>query len=112
MYEPLKDETSVEGPVATEYPYNIEQENADRGAQIIQVESSKLTPVLVALAALALLTAGLALGVSFWGTNSYSRDYKELERENRLLQLKVDEFRMALMAAGIDPNPHVKGESK
>ena len=43
---------------------------------------------------------------------SLERDYKELERENRLVQLKIDEYRMALMNAGIDPNPHLDGESK
>lgn len=37
--------------------------------------------------------------------------YKELEREYRLLQLKVDEHRAAMMAAGIDPNFHLEGES-
>jgi hypothetical protein len=97
----------------TEQPLDyVGYQDADSASQIIQVESSKLTPLLVALAALALLTAGIALGISVVGVQSYSRDYKELERENRLLQLKVDEFRMALMKANIDPNPHPEGESK
>ncbi len=94
-----------------DYPY-IGRQDADSASQIIQVESSKLTPLLVALAALAMLTAGVALGISVVGVQNYSRDYKELERENRVLQLKVDEFRMALIAANIDPNPHAEGESK
>lgn len=86
---------------------------ADRGgANVTQVESSRLTPLLVALSAFALLVGGVALGVAMSALDNYSRDYKELERENRLLQLKVDEFRMALITAGIDPNPHAKGESK
>jgi hypothetical protein len=97
----------------TEQPLDyVGFQDADSASQIIQVESSKLTPLLVALAALALLTAGIALGISLVGVQSYSRDYKELERENRLLQLKVDEFRIALMNANIDPNPHLDGEQK
>lgn len=39
------------------------------------------------------------------------QSYRELEREYRLLQLKVDEHRAAMMAAGIDPNFHLEGES-
>lgn len=92
--------------------YPIGRQDADSASQIIQVESSKLTPLLVALSAVSLLISGLALGVGWWSTASYSRDYKELERENRLLQLKVDEFRIALLNAHIDPNPHVEGEQK
>jgi hypothetical protein len=88
--------------------YGINQRNARQGAQVMQVESSRLTPLLVALAAIALLIAGLSLGVSWWATTAY----REMERENRLLQLKVDEFRMALITANINPNPHAEGESK
>ena len=62
--------------------------------------------------ALALICAGVALGLSIMVTYVQATAYKELERENRLLQLKVDEFRMALIAAGIDPNPHLEAESK
>ena len=62
--------------------------------------------------ALALICAGVALGLSIMVTYTQATAYKELERENRLLQLKVDEFRMALISAGIDPNPHLEGESK
>lgn len=86
---------------------------ADRGgANVTQVESSRLTPLLVALSAFALLVAGTALGMAFSALDNYSRDYKELERETRLQQMKLDEFRMALITAGIEPNPHAKGESK
>jgi len=42
--------------------------------------------------------------------DKWSQSYTELERENRLAQLKIDEFRMALMNAGIEPNPHLSGE--
>lgn len=40
-----------------------------------------------------------------------SESYRQLEREYRLLQLKVDEHRAAMMAHGIDPNFHLEGES-
>lgn len=56
--------------------------------------------------------AGLALGIGIYGLIAHSRDYRELEREVRLQQLKLDEYRMALMSADIDPNPHLKGEAK
>jgi hypothetical protein len=94
--------------MSSEFPYSIDADADNRSAQVVQVESSRLTPLLVALAAVALLISGLSLGVSWWATTAY----REMERENRLLQLKVDEFRMALLNARIDPNPHVEGESK
>ena len=90
------------------------------------IESSRLVPWML----FACIMSGLALGISsmtvYTQATAYrelERDnkmvadiqaaaYRELERENRLLQLKVDEFRMALVTAGINPNPHVKGESK
>jgi hypothetical protein len=40
-----------------------------------------------------------------------AESYRQLEREYRLLQLKVDEHRAAMMAHGIDPNFHLEGES-
>lgn len=60
----------------------------------------------------ALVLASIALGVSIFTIVGSSRDYRELEREVRLQQLKLDEYRVALMKADIDPNPHVEGESK
>lgn len=62
--------------------------------------------------ALALIMAGIALGLSIAVVYVQAIAYHELEREVRLQQLKVDEFRMALITAHIDPNPHVVGESK
>lgn len=62
--------------------------------------------------ALALVLSGIALGLSIMVVYVQATAYRELERESRLLQLKVDEFRMALITAGIDPNPHAEGESK
>ena len=58
------------------------------------------------------LLSGFAMAGSIYANVYLGSAYKELERENRLLQLKVDEFRMALMKAGIDPNPHLDGESQ
>ena len=72
------------------------------------VESSRLVPWML----FACIMSGLALGISSMTGYTQATAYRELERENRVLQLKVDEFRMALITAGIDPNPHVKGESK
>ena len=72
------------------------------------VESSRLVPWML----FACIMSGLALGISSMTVYTQATAYRELERENRLLQLKVDEFRVALVTAGIDPNPHVKGESK
>lgn len=56
--------------------------------------------------------AGVAFGMSVMTIYLFGTSYRELERESRLQQLKMDEFRMALMKADIDPNPHVDGESK
>ena len=36
----------------------------------------------------------------------------EMRREIRFQSLRLDEYRVALMNAGIDPNPHVDGEMK
>lgn len=72
------------------------------------IESSRLVPWML----FACLVAGLSLGVSALTAYMQATAYRELERENRLLQLKVDEFRMALIKANIDPNPHPDGESE
>jgi hypothetical protein len=77
-------------------------------ASVVNVETSRLVPWML----LAVLAAGVSLGLSVTTIYIQATAYRELERENRLLQLKVDEFRMALIAADIDPNPHAKGESK
>ena len=79
-----------------------------QGASIVQLESSRLVPWLILVA----LLAGGALCTSLLTVYIQATAYRELERENRLLQLKVDEFRMALITADIDPNPHAQGESK
>lgn len=72
--------------------------------------------------ALALILAGLALGLSVGGfvfqisqmqdwKDDQAVRYRELERETRLLQLKVDDMAVALKARGIDPTPSHEGNS-
>ena len=90
----------------TDYP--IRAHNRGRSAQVIQVESSRLVPLLVALAACGLALAGLATGVAFWAL-SYA---DKARMEARILQVKVEGFENALHAQGIDPNPHLPGEPK
>lgn len=68
--------------------------------------------ILITDKTVALVLAGIALGLGAVTLVVSARDYRELEREVRLQQLKLDEYRVALMNAGIDPNPHVEGESK
>ena len=61
--------------------------------------------------ALALICAGVALGLSIMVTYVQATAYRELEREARLLQLKVDDMAVALKARGIDPTPSHEGNS-
>lgn len=61
--------------------------------------------------ALALVLSGVALGLSIMVCYVQSTAYRELERENRLLQLKVDDMAVALKARGIDPTPSHEGNS-
>ena len=77
-------------------------------ANVTILEPGKLLPWMM----LACILSGVALGLSVVTLHNQAQAYKELERENRLAQLKIDEFRMALMNAGIDPNPHLEAESK
>lgn len=86
--------------------YAVRARNDRRSAQVIQVESSRLIPLLISLAAMGLVLAGLATGVAFWAL-SYA---DKARMEARLLQVKVEGFENALHARGIDPNPHLKGE--
>jgi len=68
------------------------------------VESSRLIPWMMLSAVL----AGISLSLSIVMT----LQVLETKREVRFQQLKIDEYRMALLAAGIDPNPHLKGEMR
>ena len=86
---------------------SIEVRNGS-GATVSIVETSKVMPWLM----LTCILSGFALAAAIYANVQYGQAYRELERENRLVQLKIDEYRMALMNAGIDPNPHLDGESK
>jgi hypothetical protein len=88
----------------TDYP--IRAHNKGRSAQVIQVESSRLIPLLVAITACGMVLAGLATGVAFWAL-SYA---DKARMEARVLQIKVEGFENALHARGIDPSPHLKGQ--
>lgn len=83
-------------------------------ATVVQIESSKLLPWLI----LSCLLSGFAVASSI-GAYALHRNtafivdtrYKELERENRLTQLQVDNMKVAMLNAGVDPAPHLKGEA-
>ena len=71
------------------------------------VESSRLIPWLLLIAIL----SGLAVGLSIVTIYVQATAYGELEREVRLAQLQLDNMKIAMLAAGIDPSPHLEGES-
>lgn len=68
------------------------------------VESSRLIPWMM----LSSILSGFAMALSI----ILLVQVMEVKRELRFAELKVDEYRAALLAAGIDPNPHLKGEMR
>jgi hypothetical protein len=84
-----------------------ERRHYSPSAHVQQVESHKLIPTLIALAIVNALIAGVALGIALWAL-SYA---DKARMEARVEQVKTEGFYRALIAAGIDPNPHVKGEN-
>lgn len=42
----------------------------------------------------------------------WAQAYKELERENRLAQKGLDDMRVEMLRVGLNPNPHMTGESR
>lgn len=85
--------------------------NADfRGAHgvIMQVEASKLLPWLMLISIL----SGIAVALAIMTLIVYSQNYRELERENRLMQQKYDDMKVEFLSRGMNPNPHMPGESK
>ncbi len=92
----------------TEYdePPFIHNNAGERANAYMSIESNRLAPLLVALAAVGLFVAGISLGVGFWAL-SYA---DKARMESRILQVKVEGFENALHAKGIDPNPHLPGE--
>jgi hypothetical protein len=57
------------------------------------------------------ILAGMAAGLSLVTIYVQATAYGELEREVRLSQLQLDNMKIAMLAAGIDPAPHLEGES-
>jgi hypothetical protein len=57
------------------------------------------------------ILAGLAAGLSLATIYVQATAYDELEREVRLAQLQLDNMKIAMLVAGIDPSPHLEGES-
>jgi len=57
------------------------------------------------------LLSGIAVASSIAVFYVQATSYRELEREVRLLQLQTDNLKVAMLAAGIDPAPHLKGEN-
>ncbi len=92
--------------MVTDQPLDFEANNDNRSAQIVQIETSRLTPLLVAISACGMVLAGLGLGVGLWAL-SYA---DKARMESRLPQVKVEGFEKALWAAKIDPNPHLPGQ--
>lgn len=72
------------------------------------VESSKLVPWLM----LVCLLSGIALALAIMTLVVYSQNYRELERENRLMQQKYDDMKVEFLSRGMNPHPHMPGESK
>lgn len=48
------------------------------------------------------ILSGFALALGLMSIIMYQTNYKELEREYRLTQLEIDDFRIALIQAGIE----------
>ena len=72
------------------------------GANVSIVETSKLLPWMFIVC----LLSGFSLAASIYVNVQYAQAYKELERENRLAQLEIDDFRIAMIRAGIEIEEH------
>ena len=91
----------------TEYDTpDIEQRNAPQGAQVIQIESTRLVPVLIAITAIASILSGIALGFAL----KASAESDSARRQARASEMRVEGFTRALIAHNIDPYPHIQGE--
>lgn len=75
---------------------------------IMMTDTSKLLPWMMFIAIL----SGLALAMAVMAIIMYSQSYRELERENRLLQQKYDDMKVEFLSRGMNPHPHLPGESK
>lgn len=54
--------------------------------------------------------SGIALGLSATMIYIQATAYRTLERESRLAQLEIDNFRAVLHDAGLDPDAHKSGD--
>jgi hypothetical protein len=93
----------------TEYDdeYSIHNQAGERANAYMVVESAKFTPLLVALAAVALFVAGISLGMAAWAMHRADA----AEREALVAKLRTEGFTRALISKGIDPYPHLTGEN-
>lgn len=86
---------------------NLERRHYSPSASLHHIESNKLIPTLIAISIMNALIAGLSLGIAFWALSWADK----ARMEARVEQVKTEGFYRALIAAGIDPNPHVEGEN-
>lgn len=61
-----------------------------------------LSVIVAGIAVLISLVSAYASMQANLRTEMYAQSYKELEREYRLLQLEIDDFRIAIIKAGIE----------
>ena len=76
-------------------------------ANVTILEPSRLLPWLALCCVLSGIAVAMSISVFYVQANSY----RELEREVRLLQLQSDNMKVAMLAAGLDPAPHLRGEN-
>lgn len=85
----------------------ISQRNAPQGAQVLQYESNRLVPLLVALAAIGMVLSGVAFGVAVGAL----READRAQHRADLAQLEVESFKNVLHAARLPTAAHLPGES-
>jgi F0F1-type ATP synthase membrane subunit c/vacuolar-type H+-ATPase subunit K len=91
----------------TEYePPFVHNQGAERANTYMVVEQSKALPLLVALTCMAMLVAGIAVGLAI----SARHDADAATSQARRSELRVEGFTRALIAHNIDPYPHIRGE--
>jgi uncharacterized protein HemX len=93
--------------VETTEPPWVHNEAGERANAYMVVGDTKLAPLLVALAAVGLVLAGLALGVALWARDQADRAEMRADQ----LQLEVESFKNVLHAAKLPAAAHLPGES-
>ncbi len=113
----MSDETENDTPeVEQRSEVGVVARNAERGAQVTQtnIESNRLVPTLVALAAAGLVLSGLAFGMAIWAGNKadVANDRaRRAETRADLAELEVESFQNVLHAAHLPTSAHLPGES-